>query len=116
MAIVDELNDSNITQPDYSTCIILKTEVVWAWALRKDDKFVKHTGFLSKKRFKIMFNELRRKRKQIRHYLKESTWTQSFFEKLLNGNSNQRQSKSKQRTLNQRSQGKMMIVGSFEIV
>lgn len=64
-----------------------------------------------------MFNELRRKKKkQIRHYLKESTWTQSFFETLLNCNSNQRQSKSKQRTLKQRSQGKMMIVGSFEIV
>ena len=42
--------------------------------LRKDDKFVKHIGFLFKKRFKIMFNELRRKKKkQIRHYLKEST-------------------------------------------
>lgn len=32
--------------------------------LRKDDKFVKHIGFLFKKKFKIMFNQLRRKKKK----------------------------------------------------
>ena len=56
------------------------------------------------------------KKEQIKHYLNESTWTQSFLKKLLNSNSNQRQGESEQRTPKQRCYGKMMVVGSFEII